>query len=329
MKNRAQKLIAAFSAGFNVRHIAAAVSGGADSVAMLLLLHQFCRMKKIRLCVFHVDHALRDASAEDRKWVGQLAAGLGLDFFWRRAAQTDLDAAKNARSEAWARDFRYNCFAQMCKESGVEVVATGHTADDQAETMIMRLLRGCSLQGLGGIRARTCRRKEPIGLKLWRPVLHLKRHDLENFLKQLGQKWREDETNIGDKYFRNRVRHHVMPVLLEHGDNFAEHLTDLAKDLRATQSLIFRRALRYRQRYSSATELLLPRRADKLHLVLRREVLRQWLIELGLGETVTRAMILRLDNLWLTNASGRTVDYRKFSFIREKGRILFKKVVAA
>jgi len=83
MKNKKQNLLAKIPANFAAKSVAAAVSGGADSVAMLLLLNDFCRIKKIRLCVFHVDHAIRSESENDRKWVAGLAERLGLSFFWR------------------------------------------------------------------------------------------------------------------------------------------------------------------------------------------------------------------------------------------------------
>lgn len=320
MKRKSQKLIAAFTRGFAAKTIAAAVSGGVDSVAMLLLLHNYCRMKKVRLCVFHVDHSLRDSSSADRKWVGELASKLGLDFYWRKASMAESGTGTKKGSEEWAREFRYNCFAQMCVESGAEIVATGHTADDQCETVVMRLLRGCSLQGMAGIRARAIRRKEPAGLKLWRPVLNIKREDLEEYLRLCEQDWREDETNSSDNYFRNRVRHHVVPLLQTHGKNFSEHLAALAEDIGATQSLLYRRARFYLRRHKCAEYLEIEMVADRL---LRREIIRQWLIEMGLGKTVSRAMIERLDDLWLTNSSGRAVDYRKIRFIREKQRLVF------
>ncbi len=326
MKSKSQKLIAAFTRGFAAKTIAAAVSGGVDSVAMLLLLHHYCRMKKMRLCVFHVDHSLRDSSEADRKWVGELATHLRLDFYWRKASLADSEKGKSRGSEEWAREFRYNCFAQMCAESGADVVATGHTADDQCETVVMRLLRGCSLQGMAGIRARAIRKKEPAGLKLWRPLLNIRRGDLEEYLKLCEQDWREDETNSSDNYFRNRVRHHVVPLLKTHGINFSEHLAALAQDIGATQSLLYRRARLYLRRHQCAEYLGLEK---VLNRPLRREIIRQWLIEIGLEKTVSRPMIERIDDLWLTNACGRAVDYRKIRFIREKKRIAFVNLVPA
>ncbi len=161
-----QRLISSFTTAGKGDCIAAAVSGGVDSVAMLLLLAHFCRMNRLRLCVFHVDHALRDTSEADRVWVGKLARRLGLPFYWRRAGAGDL--VGQSRSEGWARRFRYRCFAQMLEESGAEVIATGHTADDQAETVLMRMLRGCGVAGAGGIRSRRSILVEGKKLSLWR-----------------------------------------------------------------------------------------------------------------------------------------------------------------
>lgn len=288
---------------------------------MLLLLRHYCRMKKLQLCVFHVDHAMRDSSEADRIWVGDLAAAMGLNFYWHRATADDYGNNTGPRSEAWAREFRYQRMYQMLAESGAEVVATGHTADDQAETIVMRLLRGCSMQGFAGIRERACRKKDLPGLRLWRPLLHLRRRDLESYLQLCGQSWREDETNAGDHYLRNRVRHNVMPLLNKYGKNFAEHLALLAQDVGQAQNLFFRKARAYLRRLKNTNELEVK---SGLPIAVRREIIRQWLIELGLGKALSRAMITRIDDLWLTNASGRAVNYRKFCFVKAKNLIIYR-----
>lgn len=310
VKRRQQQLLSTFSDPGKVRFVAAAVSGGVDSLAMLLLLVHYCRMKKLRLCVFHVDHALRESSATDRQWVGELAQKLELDFYWRRA---DSTAGERPGSEAWARGFRYDCFTQMLKESGAEIVATGHTADDQAETIVMRLLRGCGVAGAGGIRKRRTIKVSGQLIKLWRPLLKVTRRELHDYLLAAGQNWREDETNSSEIYFRNLVRLRIMPVMTTAAAGAARHLADLAEEIQDLHSLVMRSAQVFLRRHKKGDSLNVGRVPSA---VLRREAIRLWLIEAELGEVSNRRLIEQIDELWHKKGSGRQVVCRQKVFCR-------------
>jgi tRNA(Ile)-lysidine synthetase-like protein len=318
LKRLRQSLLASFTAGFAAKKIAVAVSGGIDSVALLLLMVEYCRIKKLELCVMHVDHSMRSESEQDRLWVGRLAEKLGLPYFWRKAEHDNLPHGK--AGEAWARNFRYGCLAEMMAEANADVLVTGHTADDQAETVLMRMLRGCSLQGLGGIRARSKRMIGSHETKLWRPLLETRRASLAEMLTMMNQDWREDHTNSTDAFFRNRVRHQLVPVLQKLSPGAVDNLNQLAADSDAIQKFIRRQARKYLEANAADSSLLLGRRPGKL---LRCEILRQWLISLQLENDISRAMIERLDDLWLNGSSGRKVDYRRFCFCRRPGKIIF------
>ncbi len=322
-KKLQQSLLASFIPGFAVGKIAAAVSGGADSVAMLVLLCHYCRIKKLELCVFHVDHSLRKSSEREAEWVADLSARLGLKFYQRKAMPADMSGNEKSGSEAWARRFRYSALAEMLKESGAQCVATGHTANDQAETIMMRLMRGCSLQGIGGIRARTVRHREPAGLKLWRPMLKISRDRLEEFLKEIGQDWCEDESNSTSRYLRNRVRHLILPEIEKQGSGFAANLSSLAEDISKLQRYLKKRADNYLKKNSEPEKLLLKKIDSG---ILRCEIIRGWLIEQGLATIVSRALIDRIDNLWKCRARGRKVDYRKLAFVRKNDSICLEKI---
>ena len=314
-----QKLLSAFVESGKCSCVAAAVSGGIDSVAMLLLLAHYCRMKKVRLCVFHVDHALRPASEEDRRWVADLALKLGLDFYWRRAGEADKTAGVRTGSEAWARNFRYGCFAQMLDESGAEIIATGHTADDQAETVLMRMLRGCGVAGAGGIRARRTIRIEGRSLRLWRPLLKLSRSELQDYLGLVGQDWREDETNVSGIYFRNQVRHHMLPLLQKAAPGAIRHLSELAEELQRLHAIVLRSARIFLGRHMQADRLEVSQVPPAF---LRHEVIRLWLVEVGAGESVNRRLIEQIDSLWLKKCGGRKVPCCKMLFCRRGNLII-------
>ena len=298
--------------------IAAAVSGGVDSVAMLLLLAHYSRMKHLRLCVFHVDHALRENSEADRRWVEELASRLGLAFFWRRATAADKTGGDRPGSEAWARTFRYRCFAQMLEESGAEVIATGHTADDQAETLLMRMLRGCGVAGAGGIRSRRRLMVDGKPLCLWRPLLNIERHELLQYLDAVSQKWREDETNNSEVYFRNIVRHRIMPVMKSAAPTGARHFSELAEEMQQLHTMVTRLARLFLQRHLDTAGLDVKRVPPAF---LRREVIRLWLIEAGFGDSTNRRLIRQIDELWRKKGSGRRVACGNLVFSRHRNRL--------
>ncbi|MBU1108775.1 MAG: tRNA lysidine(34) synthetase TilS [Candidatus Riflebacteria bacterium] len=313
LKSIQQSLLSRIEPSGEALVISAAVSGGVDSVAMLLLLQHYCRMKKLRLCVFHVDHGLRESSVDDRRWVEELANKLGLDFYWRRAVEADKAGAERPGSEAWARRFRYECFAQLLEESGADLVATGHTADDQAETVIMRMLRGCGIAGAGGIRSR--RRISAGGkqLRLWRPLLKLTRNELVDYLAENRQDWREDETNRSEVFFRNLVRHRIMPLFNQAAPGATQHIVALADETQQLHTFLQRSAAAFLRKYKDGNSLSLKRKPPT---ALRHEVIRLWLIEAALGEAVNRALIRQIDELWIKNSGGRRVVCQKKTFCR-------------
>ena len=313
LKSFQQSLLARLEPPGRPAVVAAAVSGGADSVAMLLLLQHYCRIKKLRLCVFHVDHGLRTSSDADRRWVEDLAKKMGCEFYWRRAADSDRAGAERPGSEAWARRFRYKCFAQMLEESGADLVATGHTSDDQAETVVIRMLRGCGIAGAGGIRGRRQLRVGESKVRLWRPLLKLSRAELVEYLADVGQDWREDETNRSEVFFRNLVRHRIIPLLTQAAPGATQHIAAFASEAQQLHFFLQGTAAAFLKKYKADDSLSIKRKPSA---ALRYEVIRLWLIEAELGEEVNRALIMRIDELWTKNSGGRRVTCQKKTFLR-------------
>ena len=187
--------------------LAAAVSGGADSMALLGILRALQPEFGYELSVCHVNHGLRGAAADrDEAFVRAECARLGVPLRVFRASELaeEVGCPPEHAGEDWARRLRYACFARLCKE-GIDRVATAHTANDQAETLLLRLARGTGLHGAGGIRPRR-------GVYL-RPLLELTRQDTEQFCRKTVQCWVTDETNATDAYARNRLRSAAVPAL--------------------------------------------------------------------------------------------------------------------
>ena len=185
-------------------HLCAAVSGGADSMALLRVLLELREAFEYTLSACHVNHGLRGETADrDEAFVRAECARLGVPLTVFRPADVGMAVPPHA-GEDWARKLRYACFAQLLA-GGIDCIATAHTATDQAETLLFRLARGTGLHGAGGIRP-----KRP---GYCRPLLGLTRAETEAVCMARGQRWVTDETNTGDDYARNRLRHAALPAL--------------------------------------------------------------------------------------------------------------------
>jgi tRNA(Ile)-lysidine synthase len=212
--------------------VGVAVSGGADSVALLLLLLELREQLGIVLSVVHFNHQLRGkASDADEKFVARLAAKHGLKFHSASAHVTRKAKDERANLEDAARRARQDYFRSL-KESGVcERIAVAHTADDQAETVIAHLLRGTGLAGLSGI--------HPVAGPVIRPLLNVRREELRRFLRARKQAWREDATNRDTKRMRARIRKKLLPLLQKQFQPaIVEHLCTLAELAREDEAFL-------------------------------------------------------------------------------------------
>jgi len=182
-----------------------AVSGGADSMVMLHLLHALKDELGLKLVVAHLDHNLRGAeSARDLAFVKKASARLGLRCIVKRLKKGELNASSGSLQEA-ARRSRYAFFEDVAKRVKAEHVATGHTLDDQAETVLLRLLKGASVAGLCGI--------PPVRGMFIRPLIDISRSDVEAYAAANNVAYVTDSSNLTDKYQRNAVRHNLIPLI--------------------------------------------------------------------------------------------------------------------
>ena len=187
-----------------------AVSGGADSVALLRSMHALQSAGGGRLHVAHFNHRLREGDSDaDARFVAELCGQLGLPCEVGQAETAPM-AASASTDEASLRSLRYQFLQQTAERLGARYVVTAHTADDQAETILHRILRGTGVTGLAGIRRN--RRLGPAATLL-RPLLMVRRAELVRYLSDLGQPFREDHTNRDTSFTRNRIRHELLPLL--------------------------------------------------------------------------------------------------------------------
>ena len=216
--------------------LAAAVSGGADSMALLRILLALQPEFGYELSVCHVNHGLRGEKADrDEAFVRDACARLGapLRVFHAAELADEVGLPPEHAGEDWARRLRYACFARLCKE-GIDAVATAHTANDQAETLLLRLARGTGLHGAAGIRPKR-------GCYL-RPLLALTRADTEAFCCAAGQPWVTDETNATDAYARNRVRRAALPALQSTNTAAVENLARFCEKAARADAYFYKKA---------------------------------------------------------------------------------------
>ena len=184
--------------------VIAAVSGGADSMALLLFFLRCGPALGLTVEVAHVDHGLRgEASARDAAFVASFCRARGVPLHRFSAPEEGVVPPEGA-GEAWARQLRYGFFERLCREHGAKL-ATAHTKNDQAETLLLHLARGCGPAGAAGIPA--------VRGAVIRPFLTVSRRQTEAYCRALGQPWVMDETNAADNYARNRVRRYALPAL--------------------------------------------------------------------------------------------------------------------
>jgi tRNA(Ile)-lysidine synthase len=190
--------------------VAVAVSGGADSVALLRGLLDLRSDLGIVLFVAHFNHQLRGEDSDaDEHFVAELARHHELPFFSGRGDVREHALTGKLSLEHAARELRYQWLIETARQQRLDSVATAHTVDDQAETVLMKFLRGASTRGLAGIHPVLVRDS----VRIVRPLLDTKRADIEQYLASIAQPWREDHTNSDTRYTRNRIRHELLPLL--------------------------------------------------------------------------------------------------------------------
>lgn len=233
--------------------ICATVSGGADSVALLLLLHEANALPRnglgVGLSAVHVHHGLRGEEADqDLAFVEALCLRLEVPLHVHRVSVPERLAQSRAEGDAEtteeaARNLRYEIFARLIAEGHADSVLTAHTLDDQAETVLMKLLRGAWTEGLSGIHlivpitnfapaSRTPSLSSRSG-NILRPLLSARRSELEDYLRTRNQPWRTDSSNADETFTRNRIRHHLLPILRDYNpaiDTALANLATLARD---------------------------------------------------------------------------------------------------
>lgn len=215
------------------------LSGGVDSLALLHLLASERTRRQWELLAVHVHHGMRgEAANDDVEFLKELCAAWHVTLLVEHADVPLLAAERRISVEEAGRDARYAAFARVSRELGCNKVVTAHHADDQAETVLLHLFRGAGIDGLAAMPERRPLSMVPGTPELVRPLLQVRRRELEEYCREQGLKPRQDVTNLDLNYRRNRIRHELLPVLRDFDPAIVEHLVRLALQAREEMELL-------------------------------------------------------------------------------------------
>jgi tRNA(Ile)-lysidine synthase len=309
--------------------VVVAVSGGADSAALLLAIEELKKHHKLHtnICVAHLDHRLRKSSGKDAKWVAALAQKLGFRSITGRSKVAENARAASDNLEQAAREARYAFLERTAKRVSANYVLTAHTMDDQAETVLLRLMRGSASYGLGGMDA-----VRPIAknsaIKLARPLLWSRRIDTEDYCRMRKIKFLVDEMNDDQSFARVKVRKQLLPLMQSFNNRIAEALSRTAAQLREDNAVLFKDSDALLQRaavsnHESESETKTPALDVKVLAneppALRRRALRQWLSDARGGtRRLEMVHLLAVEKLLEGSAGGRVVELPNGGRVRRR-----------
>ncbi len=295
--------------------IVVAVSGGADSTALLLALEELRTRHKlfVDICVAHFDHQIRKTSAKDAKWVADLAANLGFKSVTGRSKVAEKADIDSDNLEQAAREARYAFLLRTAKKVSANYVLTGHTMDDQAETVLMRLMRGSAGSGLGGMEATRPLAKNS-SIQLVRPLLWARRVETENYCRIRKTAFLSDEMNDDQRFARVKVRKQLLPLMQSFNNKIVEALSRTASQLREDGAVLFKTSDELLKRASVAndetkTPVLDVKVLSEAPSAVRRRALRQWLSEArGSTRRLEMVHLTAVEKLLAGRGSGRVVE---------------------
>lgn len=311
------------------KKIVVAVSGGADSLALADLLNRSRQKFKTEICIAHYEHGLRGKiSLEDAEFVEEFAKNLEVEFFCEHGDVKNFAAENKISIETAARILRYEFLAKVRREKNFDAIALAHHADDQAETILMRLLRGSTSSGLAAMKFSSL--SKDYGL-LIRPLLKFRKSDLENYCKQHGFLPRIDETNFQADATRNKIRLELLPTLKKFNPAIVETLCRFAENSAEESEFINSEVEKIFPQVVQGDELL-QKEFLKLHTVLQREVIKKFLGDVkDFGfvhfEGVRKVLTENLSGVELPHKLRANLKRGKLTVIkniREKGLVTLK-----
>lgn len=286
------------------------ISGGADSTALLIVFHLLRKRLDARLQVIHINHKLRPEAAQDAEFVTSLCHLLCIGCQVKEINVGEIAKVARQGLEEAGRKARHACLENARKELKAAHVLLGHHAGDLCEDVLLRLIRGAGWPAIGGMRA-----KEGFYL---RPLLYIHPGELRRFLRFLNLQWREDASNQDLAFLRNRVRHRILPLLIEENPAFNRSITNLHNLARIDEAF-------WDDQLANALAKYPPREFNErgfsgvqlsdtllhcLHQAGRIRLFHKYIKKLGINSGQTRAdTVLKLEEAWRNKKKGKTFQF--------------------
>ncbi len=314
--------------------VLAGISGGADSVCLLLVLLKLREKMSFSLGVVHVNHGIRREAAEDARYVEELCKSCQLPYFLVEKNVVKEARLRGCSEEEAGRLVRYEAFERIGREFGADRIAVAHNGNDRAETMLFHLFRGSGLKGLSGI--------PPCRDGIIRPLLCLERRQIEAYLEERGVSYCRDATNESDSYTRNRIRHHILPYAekdivsgcVGHMNRTAELLAETEDYLRQQEEEALADCVSVQEESEESPDrisiTLLPGRFLQYHPILQKRMLHRILKELSPGRKDISYLHTEALLTLFTETGNRRVDL-PFHICgrREYDRVFIERIVEA
>ena len=263
-----------------VNTVVAGISGGADSVCLLLLLHKYAKMHPFRLIAAHVHHGLRENADGDETYVKALCEELDIPLRIRHIDAAKIAEEKNVSVEEAGRMERYAFFREILSGETAGRIAVAHHLNDQAETVLFQMIRGSGISGMRGML--------PVSDDIIRPLLCVKKEEIEAYLQSEGRTWRTDESNLDASVSRNKIRLEILPKAEEICEGASEHIANAAERLREVEEYLCiqakaeeGRVLSERKMPDGGTKIRLKNELLSLPKALQGEIVKNALVRIA------------------------------------------------
>jgi tRNA(Ile)-lysidine synthase len=291
------------------RPILVGLSGGADSLALTLILKEM----SFEVIAAHMNYQLRGEESDlDELFVTEFCIKEGISIYLKHVEMFDTSDVQGKGIQEKARNLRYAWFEELCTKENCAFIATGHHADDQAETVLFHLFRGSGMKGLAGI-------KPLLGNRI-RPLLYARRSEIEDYLKARDQSWRTDSSNLKDDYSRNKIRHNIIPIATEINERAVEHISQTASIADEYRILAEKQIENWIENHCSIEENATKIPVEKLSAHDQRKSVLWYMLEpLGFAAAVVdEALSL------LYSESGKGIRSEQFQIARDRDFLILK-----
>lgn len=280
--------------------VVAGVSGGADSVCLLFVLLELQKRIPLSLYVVHINHGIRNEAGEDASYVEGLCKKMDIPFYLVEKNVREMAGKQRRSEEEMGRIVRYEAFYRIAQEVGAGKIAVAHNMNDKSETMLYNLFRGSGVRGLGSIR--------PVRDRIVRPILCLKRSEIEEYLRDRDIRFCTDATNEKDDYTRNRIRHHILPYAeKEISGGSIEHVARAAEEMEEIDNYLMLQTEALKKKCVKKANngyILDVGEIKKEHPVITKRLLYELLMELSPhGKDIANVHVAALEGLFLKNGN--------------------------